>query len=96
MRNVIFYKDKYLALLSRKKLDCYYASLIETKTQLELIKTKCIPDNEKVNFAGLGGGYTYLNDKLIFSIGTPTHNSEIIDKLAQDKNSLFGKIYFKF
>ncbi len=93
VRNVIFYKDMYLALLSRKKLDCYYASLIETKTQLELIKTKCIPDNEKVNFAGLGGGYTYLNNKLIFSIGTPTHNSEIIDKLAQDKNSLFGKIY---
>lgn len=93
VKNVIYFNNYFFALLSRKKLNCYYASLINSETQFEILKTECIPDEEKINFAGLGGGYTNMNNDLIFSIGTPTHYSEDIDKLAQNKESFFGKTY---
>ena len=93
VKNVIFYKNNFFALLSRKTSGCYYASLINSETQLEILKTECIPDEKKINFSGIGGGYTYINNGLLFSIGTPTHYSEEIDKLAQDNKSFYGKIY---
>ena len=93
VKNVISFKNSFFALLSRKTLGCYYASLINSETLLEILKTECIPDVEKINFAGLGGGYTHINNSLLFSIGTPTHYSEEIDNLAQDKKSFYGKIY---
>lgn len=93
VKNVIYFNDNFFALLSRKKLNCHYASLINSETQFEILKTECIPDEKKINFAGLGGGYTNVNNDVIFSIGTPTHYSEEINKLAQNKDSFFGKIY---
>ena len=92
VRSVISFNSKYYALLSRNSFGCNYASLLEIKNQNEIFSTKCIPDKKKINFAGLGGAYTFLNEKLFLSVGTPTHHSEIIDFLAQNKKSLFGKI----
>ena len=45
-----------------------------------------------MNFAGLGGAYTYLNGDLLLSVGTPTHHSDIIDLLAQSNAYHYGKI----
>ncbi len=92
VRSVISFNSKYYGLLSRNSFGCNYASLLDVKNQDEIFKTECLPDKEKVDYAGLGGAFAHLNEKLFLSVGTPTHESEIIDALAQDKKSLFGKI----
>lgn len=92
VRSVINFNLNYYALLSRKSFGCKFASLINIKNQLEVIKTECLPDKKNVDFAGLGGGYSQIKDDLYLSIGTPTHYSEDIDNLAQNEKSLYGKI----
>ena len=47
---------------------------------------------ESVNFAGLGGAFQNLNESLLISIGTPTHESEKIDGLAQNDEYFYGKM----
>ena len=62
-------------------------------TKIEVMRSKCIPDSENINFAGLGGAYIFKDEQLLLSIGTPTHISDIIDKLSQEKDSIFGKLF---
>ena len=92
VRSVILFNKIFYALLSRKNKDCYYSSLVNIDTQDVIFDTKCIPDKNEVNFAGLGGAFEYLDDKLLLSIGTPTHQSDIIDSLAQNIEYFYGKI----
>ncbi len=79
-------------LFSNKENDCFFASLINFTKKVELMRSKCIPDSENINFAGLGGAYIFKDKALLLSIGTPTHISEIIDSLSQENDSIFGKI----
>ncbi len=95
VRSIFSINKKYFALISRKKLNCYYASLIRLFDQNEVFNSKCIVDQDNVNFAGIGGAYIFEKDDLLLAIGTPTHDSDKIDLLAQSKDSIFGKI-FKF
>jgi len=92
VRSVIYFNQKYYGLLSRKTKDCYYSSLINIKTQATIFDTKCIPDKKGVNFAGLGGAFEYLNNNLLISVGTPTHDSDVIDNLSQNVEYLYGKM----
>ncbi len=84
--------DNLFGLISNKNLNCYFASLVNFQNGKEIIRSKCLPDEENIDFSGLGGGYTMLNGNILISIGTPTHASEIISSLAQDPLSIFGKI----
>ena len=62
-------------------------------TYKEIFKTKCLPGIKKnTDFNGLGSSNTHLNNKIYLSIGTPEQSSQEIAILAQDKNSMFGKI----
>ena len=92
VRSVIYFNKKYYGLISRKKINCYYSSLINIKTQATIFDTKCIPDKKAVNFAGLGGAFEYFNNNLLISVGTPTHNSDVIDNLSQNTDYLYGKM----
>ena len=92
VKSVINMNEKYFALISRKTFGCYHASLIELDNQTIILDSKCIKDDENVDFAGLGGGYVFKDNSLLLSVGTPTHNSDDIDLLAQKKDSIFGKI----
>ncbi len=94
VKSVFSFEGNSYALLSRKSLGCVYSSLINLQNQNEIFKTECIPDVENINFAGLGGAYTYYKNGILLSVGTPTHHSDEIDKLAQKNNSLYGKILF--
>ena len=47
---------------------------------------------KKIDFNGLGASNIHLEDYIYLSIGTPTQNSKLIYNLAQDDNSIFGKI----
>ena len=92
IKSVFLVKEEYYALISSKKNDCTFASLISLKTGRELLKSKCLPDPKNINFAGLGAAYLILNNNLLLSIGTPENNSQVISELAQNKDSIFGKI----
>ncbi|MDC0057509.1 PQQ-dependent sugar dehydrogenase, partial [Alphaproteobacteria bacterium] len=72
--------------------DCYNASILVANLDINFLNfreffshTKC----KKVASAWMTGGrmIPFKKNKILFSVGTFTHNS-----LAQDKNSLFGKI----
>jgi len=98
IKSVFLINNEYFALISSKKVnwlqkvDCLYASLISLKSKRELLKSKCLPDPQKINFAGLGGAYITLENNLLLSIGAPEHDSQKIAELAQIKDSIFGKI----
>jgi aldose sugar dehydrogenase len=92
VKSVIYMNEKYFALISRKTFGCYHATLIELDKQKVILDSKCIKDDENINFAGLGGGYVIKDNNLLLSVGTPTHNSDDIDLLAQKEDSIFGKI----
>ena len=92
VKSVFLIDDEYFALLSSKKLNCLSASLISLKNREEIIRSDCLPDKNGINFGGLGGAYVKMKKRILLTIGVPTHISEEIDKLAQTKNSIFGKI----
>ena len=92
VKSIFLIDDEYFALISSKETNCLYASLISLKNNKELIKSKCLPDSNNVNFAGLGGAYLIFDDEIILSVGTPEHNSQKIAELAQVQDSIFGKI----
>ena len=84
--------DQIFLYQSNYSLGCYYASIVKLNTRDEIFKTDCLPDQDNIDFSGLGGGYAIKNDFIYFSIGTPTHQSNEIDNLSQNLNSLYGKI----
>lgn len=92
VKSVFIIKDKYFALLSLKKFNCIYASLINLKNKQEVLKTDCLPDEDGVNLGGLGGAYVKDKKRILLTLGVPTHISEEIDELAQIEDSIFGKI----
>lgn len=92
VRSIIYFKNNYFGLISRKRNNCYYSSLININNKKKILDTKCLPEGESVNFAGLGGAFKNFNDSLLISIGTPTHESEKIDKLAQNDEYFYGKM----
>ena len=93
VKTVFFHNDKGFALISSSKVNCFYASIVSLENGNEIFKTKCLPDIKKVvDFNGLGSSYTHLNNKIYLSLGTPEQRSMKIAILAQDKNSMFGKI----
>tara|TARA_B100000945_G_C20414472_1_gene614407 strand:+ start:103 stop:1311 length:1209 start_codon:yes stop_codon:yes gene_type:complete len=92
IKAVIKIKKNYFALISRKKESCFYASLINVENLKKIFSSRCIPDKENIDFNGLGGAYTMLNEDVLLTVGAPEWNSPIIANLAQDKKSIFGKI----
>ena len=91
MKTIFIYKGKLFALISSLNNGCYYASLVFVNEAKEIFKTKCL-DNKKIDYNGLGSSHIHMNDKIYLTIGTPEQVSSKIRKLAQDKNSFFGKI----
>jgi len=92
VKSVISINNEYFALISSKKDDCIYASLVSLKNKREILKSKCLPDPNRIDFAGLGSAYLILKDNLLLSIGAPENASQEISELAQNKDSIFGKI----
>ena len=91
IKAIFIYKGYEFGLISSLKDKCYFASIVLLKNGKELFRTKCLPD-KKIDFNGLGSSHIHLNDKILLSIGTPEQASSKIRELAQDKNSMFGKI----
>ena len=92
IKSVFLIKDKYFALVSLKKFACLYASLISLEDRKELIKSKCLPNPNGVDFGGLGGAYIKTDNNLLLTVGAPEHNAPKVAELAQLNDSIFGKI----
>ena len=94
LKNVFFINKKIYGLTSSLKKECYYGAIVDLSNGMELLKTSCIPVDagRNIDFNGLGSDVVHHEDKILLSIGTPTNDSKSIKKLAQNKNSYFGKI----
>ena len=93
VKTIFIYKDNKFALISSSKINCYYASIVYLKSGKELFKTKCLNDTKKnTDFNGLGSSNVHHDNKIILSIGAPEQGSAKIRSLAQDTDSMFGKI----
>ena len=91
VKSIFIHNKSEFALISSLKNDCYYASIILLNNSKELFKTKCLPKKE-IDFNGLGSSHIHHDGKILLSIGTPEQSSSAIRALAQDTNSMFGKI----
>ena len=94
LKTVFYVNKKIYGLTSSLDNDCYYAAIINLSNGYELFKSKCLPFKESyaLDFNGLGSSSVHFDDKILITIGTPTSRSDFISNLAQNKNSVFGKI----
>jgi hypothetical protein len=92
IKSVFVIEGTYFALITLKTSECYYLSLTRLNDLKELLKSECIPDTINIDFNGSGGAYIYNKDEIFLSIGAPEQFSDSIRQLAQDLNSIFGKI----
>jgi len=91
IKAIFLHEGKDFALISSLNKECYYASIILIDQVKEIFKTKCLP-KDKVDYNGLGSSHIHHGEKILLSIGAPEQASAEIRKLAQEKNSFFGKI----
>ena len=98
VKTIFTHKNNKFAFMSSFKKDCLYASIVSLQTNIEIFKTKCLPEenSEKnagwVDFNGLGSASIHYQNKILLSVGAPEAYNNEIASLAQDKNSFFGKI----
>tara|TARA_B100000029_G_scaffold277163_1_gene271655 strand:+ start:768 stop:2033 length:1266 start_codon:yes stop_codon:yes gene_type:complete len=93
IKTVFFHNSKVYALISSSKPNCFYASIVMLEKGNEIFKTECLPDSKKnTDFNGLGSANLHFKDSIYLSLGTPEQHSSKIASLAQNKNSMFGKI----
>ncbi len=92
IKTVFSLDNKYFALVSSKKLYCFYASVISLHDSKELLRSKCLPDIKNADYNGLGGAFIKGGDNVLLSVGTPGYNSDLINELAQLDQFIFGKI----
>ena len=91
IKTIFTYKDSQFALISSFKENCFYASIILLNNSKEILKTDCLPD-VGVDYNGLGSSSIHYDNKIILSIGAPEQVKHKIAELAQNNDSLFGKI----
>ena len=91
VKTVFIYNNNEFALISSLNGGCFYASIVSLNNGKELFKTKCLPKKD-IDYNGLGSSNIHHNNKILLSIGTPEQRSSEIRELAQNNNSMFGKI----
>jgi len=89
----VFTIDKNdFAIVSNKKEDCIFFSIINLTSSKILLDSECLPDNKGIDLNGVGGAVIILDENIYLSLGAPENQSEKIRNLAQLKSSIFGKI----
>ena len=91
VKTIFIYNNNEFALISSSKGGCFYASIVSLNNGKELFKTKCLP-KKNIDYNGLGSSNIHHNNKVFLSVGTPEQRSSEIRALAQNNNSMFGKI----
>jgi hypothetical protein len=90
----IFYLDKKtFALISGSKGKCFFASIIFLENGEEVFRSKCLPEKPSNNdFNGLGSSNVHFDESILITLGTPEKHLSKNSLLAQEDNSMFGKI----
>ena len=91
IKSVFTYKNNSFALISSLVDNCYYSSIVLLEKSKEVFKTKCLPDN-LIDYNGLGSSTIHFKDSVLISIGAPEQASKKIALLAQNEDSMYGKI----
>ena len=93
VKTIISFNEKKIALISSSEKNCFFASLFLINDQKELFRSNCLPEVAKNNdFNGLGSSNVHLQDKILFSLGTPEKHASKNSTLSQLDSSKFGKI----
>ena len=95
LKSIFFYEGNTYGLVTSLSNSCYYASIVNLKKRAELFNTDCLPKIEEddiIDFNGIGSSIVEEDEYFLISVGTPTTKAENIEKLAQNKNSYYGKI----
>jgi len=93
VKTVFFSESESYAFLSAKKGNCYYAAIVNLNNGKEVFKSKCLLDIPKnIDFNGLGSSNIHHDNKIYLAVGTPEKHASKNSFLAQDLNSIFGKI----
>ena len=94
VKKVFTIEENEYALISNKKNDCFYASLINLLNLKEILKSECLPVDKSnfPDFNGIGGAVTLFNENIYLAIGAPETSSQNIRELAQSDVSILGKI----
>ena len=97
VKSVFTVEENEYALISNKKKDCFYASVLNLSNLKEILKSKCLPvelENKSnvPDFNGIGGAVMLFNENIYLTIGAPESGSQNIRELAQSDVSIFGKI----
>ena len=93
VKTIISFNKKKIALISSSEKNCFFASLFLINDQKELFRSNCLPEVAKNNdFNGLGSSNVHLQDKILFTLGTPEKHASKNSTLAQLDSSKFGKI----
>ena len=92
LKTVFFNEGKSYGLISSRKNDCYYGSIVSLENNVDIIYDfKCLPD-KKTDFSGLGSSSIHINDKILLTIGTADRDITKNSELAMNKNFHYGKI----
>tara|TARA_B100000029_G_scaffold502664_1_gene578316 strand:- start:711 stop:1964 length:1254 start_codon:yes stop_codon:yes gene_type:complete len=93
IKTIFIHNNNEFALISATKTNCFYAAIVSLDSGEELFKTKCLTGSKKeTDFNGLGSSNIHHKNKILLSIGAPEQASSKIRMLAQDNQSVFGKI----
>ena len=95
LKSIFFYDGNTYGLATSLNDGCYYASIVNLKKGTELFNTDCLPKIEEddiIDFNGIGSSIVEEDEYFLISVGTPTTNAKNIERLAQNKNSYYGKI----
>jgi len=93
IKTIFIHNNDQFALISAVRKNCFYAAIVSLNNGKELFKTKCLPGSKKeTDFNGLGSSSIHHKNKIFLSIGAPEQASYKIRKLAQENDSVFGKI----
>ena len=93
IKTIFVHNNNEFALISATKINCFYAAIVSLNNGKELFKTKCLTGSKKkTDFNGLGSSNIHHKNKILLSIGAPEQASSKIRALAQDNESVFGKI----
>ena len=93
IRQIFNYRNNVICLLVFGAKEKYkFVSLINLTKKIEIFRSPML-SSDNATFDGIGGGYTFLGDNLLFALGTPSASyGDQISELAQDLTSPFGKV----
>jgi hypothetical protein len=93
VKTIFYQKEKAFALISSNEKKCFFASIIFLEKGEEIFRSKCLPEDPSNNdFNGLGSSNVHIENSILLALGTPEKHLSKNSLLAQENNSMFGKI----